>query len=373
MRQATDVIVIGGGPAGLAAAIALRAKGLQVTVVDGAQPPIDKPCGEGLLPDALASLGQLGIIVPASDGHALRGIRFVSHGSEVAAGFPSGNGFGIRRRVLHRRMIEAAEACRVELLWRTPVTGICKEGVVVAGELLPSRWTVGADGIRSRVRTWCGLVPRGNSTMRYAFRRHYQVKPWSDFMELYWGSHGQAYVTPIGTDEVCVVLVSRAEQFRSARLGDEFLGVEFPELAGRLARAIAVGSERGAVTVGQRLNKVYRQRVALVGDASGSLDAITGEGLSLRFRQATALADAISKDDLSSYQIAHRRLARTPAVTGSAMLSLDGSTWLRDRSMRGLARDPKLFERLLAVHLGEKSPARLASVGAHIFWRFAFA
>jgi menaquinone-9 beta-reductase len=46
MGFATDVFVIGGGPAGLAAAIAARAKGLRVTVADGGVPPIDKPCGE---------------------------------------------------------------------------------------------------------------------------------------------------------------------------------------------------------------------------------------------------------------------------------------------------------------------------------------
>ena len=51
MVKSTDIFVIGGGPAGLATAIAARQRGFDVVVADGAQPPIDKPCGEGLMPD----------------------------------------------------------------------------------------------------------------------------------------------------------------------------------------------------------------------------------------------------------------------------------------------------------------------------------
>ena len=55
MKESTDVLVIGGGPAGLATAIAARMKGFDVTVVDGAKPPIDKACGEGLMPSTAVS------------------------------------------------------------------------------------------------------------------------------------------------------------------------------------------------------------------------------------------------------------------------------------------------------------------------------
>jgi 2-polyprenyl-6-methoxyphenol hydroxylase-like FAD-dependent oxidoreductase len=73
----TDVLVIGGGPAGLAAAIAARRKGFSVAVVDAAVPPIDKACGEGLMPDALSALAELGIqFLPGLNAlprHPLRG------------------------------------------------------------------------------------------------------------------------------------------------------------------------------------------------------------------------------------------------------------------------------------------------------------
>ena len=76
MLNSTDVFVIGGGPAGLAAAIAARQRGLRVVVADGARPPIDKACGEALMPDAITALERLGIAVPAADACRLQGCVF---------------------------------------------------------------------------------------------------------------------------------------------------------------------------------------------------------------------------------------------------------------------------------------------------------
>src|SRR5207245_4735336 len=78
--KSTDVFVIGGGPAGLAAAIAARQQGFRVCVADGAQPPLDKACGEGLMPDGLPALEQLGIVVKPDDSHPFSGVRFLSLG-----------------------------------------------------------------------------------------------------------------------------------------------------------------------------------------------------------------------------------------------------------------------------------------------------
>src|ERR1700677_830086 len=102
--RATDVFVIGGGPAGLAAAIAARRKGFEVTIADGARPPIDKACSEGLMPDGLAALAGLGITIDSADAHPFHGIRFLGAGVSVEAGFPGGSALGVSRTVLHRTM-----------------------------------------------------------------------------------------------------------------------------------------------------------------------------------------------------------------------------------------------------------------------------
>jgi flavin-dependent dehydrogenase len=360
----SDVFVIGGGPAGLAAAIAARAKGFSVTVADGTHPPIDKACGEGLMPDTLAALAELSVPVSPAEGHPVRGVRFHGREYEASANFPAGHGIGMRRPLLHEKLIERARAGGVSLLWDTPVVGISEEGAELAGGVFPAKWIVGADGIGSRVRKWAGLELPVRNDCRYGVRRHYRVAPWSEFVEIYWGDCVQAYVTPVNQDEVCVVLMSHDRETKF-----DSLETQFPKLAARLKWATLANNERGAVTMTRKLPGVYRGRVALIGDASGSVDAITGEGLSLGFRQAIALACALEANDLSQYQTAHRRLARRPILMGRLMLLLAAHGSLRERTLRAFTSDPRIFARLLAVHIGEQSQAQLATTGALLGWQ----
>jgi flavin-dependent dehydrogenase len=365
MGQDTDVFVVGGGPAGLAAAIAARRRGFQVILADGAKPPITKACGEGLLPDALKTLGELGVELREDDGTALAGIRFEDERSSVSARFPEGHGLGVRREILHQRMVERAEDCGVSFLWNTPVMGLFEDGVVAGGNKIRARWVVGADGSQSRVRRWSGLESLLEQRRRFAFRVHYRLEPWSDFTEIHWGKEAQAYVTAVGSQEICVVLISNGAnlRFEEALQG-------FPILCGRLKSVAHVGPERGAVTGMFNLERVYRGNVALIGDASGSVDAITGEGLSLSFRQAAALADALSAEDLERYHAAHRRLFRRPRLMGQLLLLLDRRNGLRERTMRALEAAPQLFERMLAYHVGETRPLQLAAASAVFGWQF---
>jgi flavin-dependent dehydrogenase len=366
MIKSTDVFIIGGGPAGLAAAIAARKRGFSVVVADGAKPPVDKPCGEGLMPDALASLRELGVTVESNEGFAIRGIRFLDGSLEVHADLPE-EGIGLRRPVLHQKMAERASELGVCMLWNSPVSGISAEGVVVDGRTIAAQWIVGADGIHSRVRRWAGLEVREPYRGRYAFTRHYRIEPWCDCVEIYWGRGVQAYVTPVGGQEVSVVLISHDAAMRFSSIDKEF-----PRLARRLRHA-EMSSERGAVTMTRSLERVYRGRAALIGDASGSVDAITGEGLCLSFHQAQALAAALETGDLRRYQDAHRRLARRPAFMGALMLRLDRPGELRRHAIRALAAHPDLFARLLAVHVGATSAAHIAATGVLLGWRLVAA
>ena len=364
MVKETDVFIIGGGPAGLAAAIAARQRGFSVVVADGMIPPIDKPCGEGLMPDGRAALEKLGITIPAENSHRFRGICFVSEGVHVSASFPQGDGLGIRRTVLHRIMIERAESAGVTLLWKAPVSGIVREGVLLGGQLVRSRWIVGADGGHSLVRKWAGLDAYSSNSSRFAFRRHYRLAPWNNCMELHWGPGCQLYITPVAEDEVCVALISRDPHLRL----DAALAA-FPEVAARVNGAESTSPERGAISVTRKLRRVYRGRVALIGDASGAVDAITGEGLCLAFRQAEALAESFTLSNLEHYQRAHEKLARRPALMAHLMLALDWNASLRRQVMRAFSSDPRLFSRMLAMHVGVGSSANLVTDGLALGWR----
>lgn len=365
MLSGTEVFVIGGGPAGLAAAIAARQRGLDVIVADGNKPPIDKACGEGLMPESVEALRRLGVELETGDGISFSGIRFVDECTTALASFSGRRGVGLRRTVLHGKMLERAGACGVKFLWETPVTGLQSGCVKLAGgSVVTARWIVGADGSQSQVRRWAGMDFAGRRSDRYACRGHFAIAPWSDFFEINWARSSQAYVTPVSADEVCVVVVSRQPDCRlPSALG------EFPELARRLGNAKLSGKMRGAITGTRSLRRVYRGNVALIGDASGSVDAITGEGLGLSFHQAQVLAEAMAINDLNKYQLAHRRFARRPAFMARVLLLLDGRSHLRRRLLKVFAKYPDVFERLVSIHAGETSPAHFAATGAQLGWR----
>jgi len=366
LGRGTDVFVIGGGPAGLAAAIAARRKGFTVTVADGAEPPIDKACGEGMMPGTLTALQELGIELLPGVGYRFRGIRFVEDSTQVEAEFPVGQGIGVRRTLLHEALICEAEKLDVKLLWKRPVVGICADGVRLNGVTATARWIVGADGGHSRVRRWSGLDFNVARSRRLASRRHYRVSPWTEFVEIYWGPRIQVYVTPISRDEVCVVAMG--ETVEHAEFDSALKAL--PELRDRLANAELCGRERGAITAMQSLAHVCRGNVALVGDASGGVDAITGEGMRLAFRQALALAEAMQGGDLREYEHAHRQLARRPFHMGRLMLQLGRSDRTRSRMLKMLSRSPELFARLLAIHVGRATSIDVVATGAQLGWQF---
>jgi flavin-dependent dehydrogenase len=250
-------------------------------------------------------------------------------------------------------------------MWNTPVMGVYEGGVVAGGSRIQARWVIGADGSRSRVRRWSGLEDLGPPRSRFAFRVHYRLAPWSDFTEIYWSEEAQAYVTAVAEQEVCVVLISNRP---NARFHETL--TRFTKLASRLKGAVQVSIRRGAVTSMFELKRVHRGNVALVGDASGSVDAITGEGLSLGFRQAMALADALAAGNLERYQKSHQLVFRPARLMGNLLLLLDRRSDLRARTMRALQAAPQLFERMLGYHVGEKRPLRLTAAGAVFGWRF---
>jgi flavin-dependent dehydrogenase len=261
-------------------------------------------------------------------------------------------------------MVDRAAEAGVRVAWGARVTGISEEGVIADGRLVRARWIVGADGGQSPVRRWAGLDACRRDSRRFGFRRHYRAAHWSEFMEIHWSDGCQLYITPVGAEEVCVVLISRDPHLRL----DDALP-RFPEAARRLRSAEPATLERGGVPASRRLKSVYRGRVALVGDASGSVDAIAGEGLCLLFQQAVALAGALEAGDLSLYQAGHRRIGKRPEFMAALMLTLDGRGLLRRRALRAFARHPRLFARLLAMHVGELSPFASLTNALALGWR----
>ena len=139
-------------------------------------------------------------------------------------------------------------------------------------------------------------------------------------------------------------------------------------VAGRLEGLERTSVERGAVSATRKLLRVCQGRIALVGDASGSVDAITGEGLCLSFRQALVLSECLASSSLDRYQARHRSLARRPALMSRLMLTLEGREWFRRRVMQAFVTQPRTFARMLALHVGVLTPLSLAGIGLSLGW-----
>jgi flavin-dependent dehydrogenase len=352
MPAKTDVVVIGGGPAGLVGALAARRNGFDVCVVDRGVPPIDRACGEGLMPDGVAALRGLGVRLDADQGAPFRGIRFLDDQQVAEAVFPAEAGVGIRRTRLHQALVDRAQAVGVTSSWRAKATTIEPNGVRIGERFIECRWIIGADGFDSQTRRWAGMGAIHQSRRRIGLRLHFRVKPWTDFVEVHWSRGEQAYVTPVGAEEVCVVLLGRAQE-----AGASNLAARFPRLGERLGAAEPTSAARGAFTGMVRLPRVTSGNIALIGDASAAIDAITGDGLALAFHQAAALGEALRKDDLSLYEVRHRQICRAPFLMARLLLLMDRHESLRKLALQALAGRPAIFNRLLATHIGARHPA----------------
>jgi flavin-dependent dehydrogenase len=354
-----DVVVIaGGGPAGLTTAIAARLRGFQVTVLDRALPPIDKACGEGLMPDGVAVLEDLGVDLQAVESHPFRGIRYVNDKSTAEGRFPGSPGLGVRRTELHGALLRRAESLGVDLRWGAHVRGITADGFETDNGLVCGRWLVGADGRASRIRVWSGLDGRPAHRRRFGVRRHFELEPWSDLIEVHWVDGREAYVTPVAESMVGVAMLWSG----GPATFDELL-VSFPSLQRRVKDAPVTSKDRGAGPLQQRCRAVIGGDLALVGDASGYLDPITGEGLALSFRQAVALVDAIVAGDLGRYVVAHRRIVRFPNTMTRLLLLVERHPRLRRRVMRSLNADRSLMSRFLALKMRVGGPRVFGSGG----------
>jgi 2-polyprenyl-6-methoxyphenol hydroxylase-like FAD-dependent oxidoreductase len=342
----SEICIIGGGPAGLSAAIALTQSGREVTLLDCAVPPIDKACGEGLMPDSLAALSKLGVAL-SNLGTPLRGISFVGAEASVSSNFPNGMGRSVRRVALHQRLVAAAESLGIRMFWGVRNVHTQPGCVTFDGGYIKTQLIVGADGQKSLVRREAGLDRFTSEMRRYGFRKHYAVAPWSDYVEVYWGRHFQVYISPVTSDQLCVALISNNPHLR---LNDALC--QLPLLAARLNGAPPVTAEKGSLSISRSLQRVHTAGYVLLGDASGSVDAITGEGMCLAFQQSAALVEALDAGDLRLYQRRHRQISAKPLRMAKLMLLLDSNQTLQRKALAALAGHPGVFRSLLAIHVG---------------------
>src|SRR5271165_1367242 len=334
MTYDADLLIVGGGPGGLATALHARRQGLSVIVAEPRVTPIDKACGEGLMPGGLAGLTSLGIDPP---GLPFRGIAYVSQHRRAEARFRDCPGRGVRRTTLHTAL--AARAKEQETEWiSTRITSVDQDanGVTAAG--VRAKWMVAADGLHSAVRRAVGIGARAGKPRRYGVRWHFSVPAWSEFVEVHWSPWGEAYVTPVEPDLVGVAILSRQRPDLAW----------FPRLAHHLQGA-ARGRARGCGPMRQVVSRRVAGRVLLVGDAAGYEDALTGEGVSLAVKQAAAAVRAIADDMPSSYESAWHRITRDYRLLTRGLVLMTVPAAARRAIVPACTLLPTVFEQ--AVHI----------------------
>jgi flavin-dependent dehydrogenase len=294
----TRVVVVGGGPIGLACAIEARMAGFDATIVEPREGVIDKACGEGLMPGAVPALARLGV---APRGYPLRGIEYRDGRRSAQHRFLVGNALGVRRTTLHAALLARTHELGVDVITdRADGVDQNAHGVRVhtaAGSEVTGDWLLAADGLHSNVARMTGLhLPTPRRRRRYGLRRHYAIEPWSELIEIHWTRLGEIYVTPTADGMVGFALLTR----RGVRF-DDALGAS-PELAARVRGVEPVTALRGAGPFRQNTRARTSGRVLLVGDASGYVDALTGEGIRIGIAQARAAVAAVASDEPTSYE-----------------------------------------------------------------------
>ncbi len=327
-----DLLVVGGGPAGLATALNGARAGLEVVVVERRAGLIDKACGEGLMPHTLRHLARLGV---HPHGRPFRGVRYRDGDRHVDAPFRRGAGRGVRRTVLHGALLDAAASAGVRI-FHDDVREISQDATSVRAGNWRARYLAAADGLHSPIRRSLGLERPATGPRRWGIRRHVQVAPWSDYVEVHWAPGAEAYVTPVADDCVGVALL------KSSRGGFDSHLDEFPALRARI-KDLPREPDRAAGPLRQRVSSRSAGRVLLVGDAAGYLDALTGEGLGLAFAAAELLVKSIVAERPDTYDRQWRQATRRYRMLTAAILYASAHAPLRSRIVPAAQGLPAAF------------------------------
>jgi flavin-dependent dehydrogenase len=327
-----DLLVAGGGPAGLATAIHGARAGLDVVVVERRRGTLDKACGEGMMPHTVAQLARLGVAPP---GMPLRGVAYVDANQRIEASFRAGPGRGVRRTVLHTALLHAARDAGVGFV-HSDIGPITQDADSVCAAGLHARYLAAADGLHSPIRRALGLSQACRGARRWGIRHHVQTAPWSDRVEVHWGPSSEAYVTPVADDCVGIAILS------TSRGGFDRHLHEFPALMDRV-RGQAHGPDRAAGPLRQKARSRTAGRVLLVGDAAGYIDAVTGEGVGMAFGAAELLVNCVVTQRTSEYDRRWLALTRRYRLLTAGLVRAGSVPLIRSRIVPTARTLPHVF------------------------------
>jgi len=358
MAMNVDLLIIGGGPTGLYAAIAATLRGMRVGVFEPKEGAIDKACGEGLMPPAVAALERVGVQV--AEHFPFEGIRYIGRNTTAEARFQQGVGRGVRRLALHHALRERALALGVDIVpEKVKQFTMYPTHVEIGGHTAPVAFA--SDGLHSSIRKQLGLQLPSTQPSRYGLRQHFRVRPWSPFVEVHWCEDAEAYITPVSADTVGLAFLF------DDRLRDgsdippfERLLTRFPAVRDRLQGAVPASTLRGAGPFEQNVSRPLSGRILLIGDAAGYVDPITGEGLRLGFDTADAAISRVLSRELESYNSDWWRITRRYRWLTRGLLAIRRSP-VRPWIVPAMSRLPWAFSKIVNTLAHGSAPLAVRS------------
>jgi geranylgeranyl reductase family protein len=356
----TDVLIVGGGPAGALTALILARAGVHVTVLDRATFPRDKLCGDSLNPGAMAILARHGLASAVSArALAVHGMMLTGPGGAVVrARYPPGvSGCSIRRRDLDRVLLEQASSAgaRVEFATRVsgPIAGQTARGWHVSGvdvqrrsgvERRTAKVVIAADGRRSTLGLALGLVRHPRRPRRWAIGAYFEsVAGLGDMGEMHVRRDHYIGVAPVpdGLTNACLVVTEQQARAVGPRNALEQALTSDPMLAERFRGAHPVSNVAVLGPLAVDASAAGVEGMLLAGDAGGFVDPITGDGLRLALSSAE-LAAAAALETLHGAPDVHRRLAhRRRRAMGVKLFA--------NRRLRALVGRPSGVEAMAAL------------------------
>lgn len=359
MNSSSDIVIIGGGPAGGLAALLLAQAGREVTLLEAQAELGERVCGAYLCPAGVALLQELNLLDETTTGmRSLLGMKLVApNEKQLRTRFPKDPrfpdyGISLLRPQFDNTLLSAAAkagakirlGARMQNLHRT-ASGWDVE--LPHGEMISTRLLIGADGRKSRVAKLTGLA---TAPWQERVALHVDVPsltPTEPYGEMHVFNDG-TYIglNPIGPNTLNVsALCDPHELQRMTAM--EFINQRTqasPHLRSRIAPLTDVAKVRATFPAAASVRSVIAQNVALIGDASGFLDPLTGEGIYQALWTARALAEEIKATRISTSDPA-------PALTHYAQRRRAQHRGKRAccQAFQGIIRRPKLSNAVLGL------------------------
>ena len=351
-----DVAVVGAGPAGSAAALAaLRSRpGAKVLLLDRADFPRDKSCGDGIAPHALDELARLGAAHVLADRVPVRRLRLRSPGGVEASAELRRPDVVVPRALFDARLVEVAVAGGAELVRHTVRHVEVRPGSVVLDGSVEARVVIGADGANGLVRRQLGVPRQDSATVAVAVRGYAAAPPGEPEQLIVmdgrdWPAYAWSFAAGDGTANVgfgmLLPSLKAGQGGREAlhgRLLELIPGIEPTRLR---SHHLPLSTGRPALPPG---------RVLLAGDAASLVNPLTGEGIfyALLSGRLAGVAAVSGGDPGASYASAlQRELGRHLRHT-TVLARLTAHQRVLEAGVRAADRSPGAMDALVEVGLG---------------------